>query len=173
MSFENFDWASSEAASVIAQMPEDCGAQCRQIARAFDWSIPSEAAMGCLMARRQIDLDTALAVFFNGDPARFNYVAKKSVGEEHLPALRLLDNICRRINAGFYLYDPEAPVTQGARLEKWLANQAQDESEKARGRFIIERAVLEPLLSGGLRFVSTVEPLPQTLMRRLFGQWMR
>lgn len=116
---------------------------------ALDWSEAPGAGLGRAMARRDVDLATALCVFFRGAPERFNYLPKPHVPDGYRAVARHLDNICLRINSGFYL--PAADVRLGCRttLDRWLDYQRADRQEGRCGRWVLEEAVLMPLYDAG------------------------
>jgi hypothetical protein len=111
-----------------------------------DWSPDGLDDLGRTMARRDIDLCTAIRVFFEGEPERFNYMPKRDVPVEFRGTVRLLDNICQRINSGFYLPSPGQGLPCCAALETWLGYQRADASEKRKGRWTFDERVLVPLL---------------------------
>jgi hypothetical protein len=111
-----------------------------------DWSQDGLDDLGRTMARRDIDLGTAIRVFFEGEPERFNYMPKRDVPVEFRATVRLLDNICQRINSGFYLPHPGQCLPCRAALETWLSYQRSDASEKRKGRWTFDERVLVPLL---------------------------
>ena len=111
------------------------------------------------MAQRGIDLCTALSVFFNGDPGRFNYMPKPHVPEPYRGVARVLDNICLRVNSGFYLiYPGKLPCCQH-RLSKWLSYQQADRDEGRRGRWMLDERILEPMLQDDLRLPRDQAPV--------------
>ena len=104
-----------------------------------------------LMWARGPGFDIALTVFLNGEPERFNYMPKRDVPDGYRGVVRLLDNICRRVNSGFYLADPNSPMSDRKRVTKWLAYQADDRCEGSVGRWQLDERILEPLLHDTLR----------------------
>ncbi|MEL7278907.1 MAG: hypothetical protein AAFY35_10085 [Pseudomonadota bacterium] len=114
----------------------------RLMARAFDWSTDHDAVLSWMMANKTMDLASALTVFFNGDPARFNYLSKREVPREYRPATKLLDNICLRINSGFYRQSKAVRVDNRQRLDRWLMFQEADRHEGRRGRWILDEAII-------------------------------
>lgn len=111
-----------------------------------DWSVGGLDALGSTMARRDIDLCTALCIFFAGEPQRFNYMPKRDVPVAYRATVRLLDNICQRVNSGFYLPHPGVPCRSGSALETWLGYQRSDAKEGRRGRWTFNERVLVPVL---------------------------
>lgn len=136
------DWPAHSEEEQLAIMndlgPEDlCAA-----ARTYDWDGYPETVLGTAMARKNIDLCTALIVFFNGRPERFNYVPKRDVPEALRPTARLLDAICLRINSGFYLAHHGGAAFTSERLSRWLEFQRLDAIERRRGRWILDEHLL-------------------------------
>lgn len=119
----------------------------RRIARAYRWSDHAEAVLGWIMAQRCIDLATALSVFFNGDPGRFNYLPKRDVPAAYRGAARLLDNVCLRVNSGFYRQRPGPLIVGRERARNWLEVQRADGAEGRRGRWVLDAALVEAALA--------------------------
>lgn len=144
---------------------------CRALCR-YDWSLAPERVLGWAMAQRGIDLGTALQVFFNGQPARFNYMPKRDVPADYHGVARVLDNICLRINSGFYLaYPGQAPDCADS-LGHWLRYQTADRAEGRRGRWILDERILETIHPATGRADQPVETPPQarqTVWRALLG----
>lgn len=127
---------------------------------ALDWSDASLSPLGQAMAWRDIDLGTALCVFFKGGPERFNYMPKRDVPAKLHQTARLLDNIHQRINSRFYLPHPAQEIACCARLEAWLAYQRSDVAEGRRGRWVFDESALGPL------FDSSWCRAPDSIRRR-------
>jgi hypothetical protein len=64
---------------------------------------------------------------------------------------RVLDNICLRVNSGFYLIYPGETPRHQARLSTWLGYQQADRAEERRGRWMLDERVLAPMLQDDLR----------------------
>lgn len=146
-----FDWSTSSAAQQIDHMRSLPREALRDALSVYDWSQHPESALGWAMAQRDIDLGTALVVFFNGEPARFNYMPKTHVPGDYRGVARVLDNICLRVNSGFYLVYPGQGQSCHATLSKWLIYQEADRAEGRRGRWILDERILEPMLGDVLR----------------------
>ena len=145
-----FDWAQGSAASRIDILRRLTPQDLRAIAHFCPWTAESERVMGWIMAQRGIDLATAITVFLNAEPERFNDLAKREVPAPHRPTARVLDNICLRINSGFYLADTAAPASQDVperRLRRWIETQEGDRASRRRGRWILDDRVVAGLLS--------------------------
>ena len=125
------------------------------------------------MAQKFMDLGTAISVFFNGQPHRFNYMPKRNVPEELQGAAQVLDTICLRLNSGFYLVWPDQDVEDRARIERWLKTQAQDRLEGRQGRYVLDERIVETLLNNELRLDPEKETAvyfeSRSLLRDLFS----
>ena len=100
--FDKCSWSMSNKDEQLKRVRAATAEELRRMARTYDWSKNPEAVLGWMMAQKGMDLSSALVVFFNGDPGRFNYLSKKDVPQEFRGAARVLDNICLRMNSGFY-----------------------------------------------------------------------
>ncbi|WP_439525517.1 hypothetical protein [Roseovarius mucosus] len=154
-----FDWSASPVAEQIEYLRGLAPESFHQALIEYDWALAPEPVLGWAMAQRGIDLCTALSVFFNGDPGRFNYIPKPHVPEPYRGVARVLDNICLRVNSGFYLiYPGKLPCCQH-RLSKWLSYQQADRDEGRRGRWMLDERILEPMLQDDLRLPRDQAPV--------------
>lgn len=149
--FENFDWHQGSAEEHLAMARLGTPDQICELARSYSWFQHPETVLGWIMAQKCVDLGTALVVFLNGEPERFNYMPKRDIPEGYRGVVRLLDNICRRANSGFYLADPNCPAPDRKRISKWLTYQLADRDEGSQGRWQLEEDILEPILNDTLR----------------------
>jgi len=156
-SFGAFDWSTGTDKEHLAQERKMAGEELPRLARKYDWSMHPEAVLGWVMAQKSIDLGAALEVFFNGEPERFNYMRKMDVPQEFRGAARVLDNICLRVNSGFYLAYPNQDVTARKRVARWLEFQQADRDEGRRGRWILDERILGTLLENRLKLGSSEE----------------
>lgn len=144
--FDDFDWRSASPEDQLAMARRGDAARLRRLARSYDWARGPEPVLGWIMAQKCIDLGTALTVFHNGEPERFNYMPKRDVPAGFTGATRVLDNICLRVNSGFYLARAASPFDRRAPLRKWLAYQAADRAEGRRGRWILDEEIVRAVL---------------------------
>ena len=149
--FDNFDWHQGSAEEHLAMARLGTPDQICELARSYSWFQHPEKVLGWIMAQKCVDLGTALVVFLNGEPERFNYMPKCDIPEGYRGVVRLLDNICRRANSGFYLADPMSPVPDRKRIQKWLSYQQADRDEGGQGRWQLDEGILEPILKDTLR----------------------
>ncbi len=141
-------------------------------ARRYDWRLYPEVVLGWVMAQKGIDLGTALATFLNGGPERFNYFHKRDVPPQYLGTARLLDNICLRINSGYYLVAPDAgdaPSAERQKVQKWLAIQQMDRSEGTSGRWVLDDSIVAALL-GNPAPGNAGLPVPASFLPRMRGR---
>lgn len=158
--FDGFDWTGGTAEEHLAMVRTGSDHQVRALARSYDWDMFPEKVLGWIMAQKCIDLNTALTAFMNGDPERFNYMPKRHVPEEYRGAARVLDNICLRVNSGFYLAYPDLDLGSRTRIATWLAFQKADRHEGRSGRWILDETILENLLQHSSRPDDIQKPAP-------------
>lgn len=149
---DEFDWASASVQEQMRHVRAATTAQLSMIMREYDWSQFPESILGWVSAQKGIGLNSAISAFFNGDPRRFNYLPKRDVNGDYRGVASLLDAICLRINAGFYLPDPVPLCAQDmSKLDAWIANQRRDLREHRCGRWVIEPDVLDPMFASKRR----------------------
>lgn len=108
----------------------------RDAALAFDWDNGDLRELGWLMSTLGLDLATALRVFLNADPERFNYLHRDEVPLQHTARVAALDCLHMKIGYGFYLPHPEfglAPVRADA--VHWIDRQRSDTARGVQGRW--------------------------------------
>lgn len=154
------DWTDGDARAHLSRVRNLPEARLCEVARSYDWGRYPETVLGWIMAQKCLDLDTALAAFFAGVPERFNYLHKREVPPEFAGQCRVLDNICLRVNSGFYLPRPQAETRSHEALAKWLAVQDIDRREGAAGRWVFDETIVMPLLSRG-EGIEVAAPLPE------------
>ena len=146
---DDFDWHSATREEQLRAVRAAKPAELNKVMRDYDWSLNPVTVLNHVSAQKGIGLSAALSAFFNGDPWRFNYLPKRDVSEEFRGVASLLDAICQRINAGFYLPDLVPLCAQDmTKLDAWVANQSRDLRQHLRGRWVIETEVLDPLFAG-------------------------
>ncbi len=163
-SFRSDDWSESGPDDQMMIARNASEPELRDMAREYDWSQHPEAVLGWILARKGIDLGTALTAFFNGDPERFNYIPKRDVPEEYRGVARLLDNICLRLNCGFYIGKDCQPLVHRRRLENWLTYQQADRGEGQQGRWILDEKIV------GATLVEKTADKPEMVLSPVEGQ---
>ena len=147
--------------------------EARSFLRAYDWSGDPRRVLGWVMAQKFMDLGTALTVFLNGQPNRFNYLPKRDIPEELVDTALMLDSICLRLNSGFYLVWPDLDVDDRSRIIRWLETQAEDRQEGRQGRYILDERIIATLLENELRLDREAETAvyheDRSLLRDLFS----
>lgn len=159
---EDIDWASGTSDTQLALARCATSDQLRDMVCRYDWRLYPEEVLGWAMAQKAIDLGSALTCFLNGDPERFNYLPKRDVPAKFRGVARLLDNICLRVNSGFYLCIPKSTVAQAKRLENWLTYQQEDRKENLKGRWILDERILSSLEPDALTLPPDAPAAPKT-----------
>lgn len=140
------DWTAGCAQTHLDIMrqaePDDLPA----LAASYIWSAHPEPVLGWVMAQRTIDLGSAVAIFQRGHAERFNYIHKRAVPYAFRATTRLLDNICLRLNCGFYLPRPGGVAVDAARLANWIEVQRADRATGACGRWVLDDTILSSLV---------------------------
>jgi hypothetical protein len=150
-----FDWSTTSAEAHLAHLRSLTPQARRAALCGYDWGHHPEIVLGWALAQKGVELGTALQVFFNGEPERFNYMPKQQVPEPYRGAARVLDTICQRINSGYYLVFPDRNQTCRKEVMTWLAYQRADSAEGRCGRWVLDEAILEPMLTDALRPASS------------------
>lgn len=162
--------SSKEQLAHLRDCPPD---EARNFVRTYDWTGDPKLVLGWVMAQKSIDLGTALTVFLNGLPHRFNYMPKRDVPDELCGAAQVLDTICLRLNSGFYLVWPDQDVDDRQRIVQWLDSQTQDRLEGRQGRYILDERIVATLLDNELRLNPDAETAlyheTRSLLRDLFS----
>lgn len=141
----------------------------------FDWDGDDPDILRRMMSRSSVDLETAVQVFFNGAPERYNMIAKCDLLPQAQARCNLLDSIHRRIACGFYLPDPERGLGQARRvMQDWIARQERDRSEGRSGRWIFAPDLLEEKLVGAIRpVVQAHRTEPEVVVQSLWQRVLR
>ena len=160
------NWGIGTSESHTAIMRNAALADLAALARSYDWSAHPEPVLGWVMAQTCIDLGNAVTVFFGGEPERFNYLSKREVPRCYVPGARLLDNICLRINCGFYLPDAQGDAARMVRLANWTAAQKADRGQGTSGRWVLDEDIVARLAAGGVcpHPAKRIRPAPQGAM---------
>lgn len=167
--FDGFDWCQGSAEEHLAMARTGQPDQICELARGYDWFLHPETVLGWIMAQKCVDLGTAMIVFLNGEPERFNYIPSGDIPHGYRGILSLLDNICRRVNCGFYLADLESPRPDRRRIAKWIAYQAADRAEGQMGRWRFDEHILEPMLTDPACLSERAEVTKPASFLDLFG----
>lgn len=157
----------------LAWLRQSTADEARRFAREHDWSGDPRLVLGWIMAQKFMDMGSALTVFLNGMPHRFNYMPKRDIPDELCGAAQVLDTICLRLNSGFYLVWPDQDVEDRARILRWMDVQAEDRLEGRRGRYVLDERMVATLLKDELRLDPKAETAVyherRSLLRDLFS----
>lgn len=149
----------------------------RQAMTGFDWDGDDLTRLRRMISRSGVDLETALLVFFNGAPGRFNLLAQSDLKPQSRARCNLLDSIHRRIVCGFYLPDTETGLGRArTMLEAWILDQESDRLKGRSGRWVFDREMLDLPSATTPSVVPAPSPLHETLIvgfRQRFGRMIR
>lgn len=98
-------------------------------------------------ARQELDLGTALSLFFAFNPKRYNLLPRNGFPEEARARCAVIDVLCQRINCGFYIPIASRKVDNPALVADWLRRQDDDKDIGRRGRWVFDPEILEPMLT--------------------------
>lgn len=145
-SLTRIDWAQSSASERLEALRTATGRQVCAMARAVEWERDTYEVIGWMSAQVCIDLGSALTLFMNAEPHRFNKIPRDDVPGDLVSMCAQLDALCQRINAGFYLPDPARQMTGPERLQAWMTAQVEDQARGDTGRWLLSPAVVSPML---------------------------
>ena len=135
------------------------GATAIHAALLFDWDSDDPELLRLMLTRKGVDLETAVQVFFNGAPERYNMIAKADLPAAAQARCGLLDSIHRRIVCGFYLPDPERGLGLAhSALRDWIHRQDIDGAAGKSGRWVFDHEMLDLQMTGPGRAI--VRPRP-------------
>lgn len=104
-----------------------------------------------IAARQEIDLGTALTLFFNFEPARFNLLPRDNYPRDLREYCAVLDVLCQRINCGFYIPIAARRMEDPSLVSQWLRKQEDDEGLGRRGRWVLNAHILTPMVEAKSR----------------------
>lgn len=136
--FASFDWDDGTEKDHVMMVRTGTPSQIRELAQTYDWGQHPVSVLGWVMAQKGIDLGTALNVFQNAKPLQYNYIGKRDVPAAHRGMCRLLDNICQRINCGFYLPEQGSGILREDKMHAWVRYQQDDAAEGRVGRWVLD-----------------------------------
>lgn len=118
----------------------------RVVLRRFDWTKGDLRQLGWMMAQKGLDLGTAMTVFLNGNPERYNYLRKDKVPLDARVRCQVLDSIHRRVISGFYLPDPDRGISDVlVRILEWVERQEDDQTLGRQGRWVFDPNLFTPI----------------------------
>lgn len=140
----------------------------------FDWDGDDLDRLRRMMSRKNVDLETAAQVFFNGAPDRYNMIAKTDLLPQAQARCNLLDSIHRRIACGFYLPDPERGLGRArVRMQEWIVRQQNDGMAGKSGRWVFDSGLLDIQVTGPARPVIVQRPVEPAALDSLWKRVAR
>lgn len=98
-------------------------------------------------ARQELDLGTALTLFFAFEPRRYNLLPRNAFPEELRAQCSVIDVLCQRINCGFYVPIASRRMQNPALVAEWVRRQSEDIEAGRRGRWVFDPAILSPMMA--------------------------
>ncbi|MGH1423379.1 MAG: hypothetical protein ACRBBU_01515 [Pseudooceanicola sp.] len=141
------DWLKSRDTHVLDRLKMLSARQLCVQARQLDWSITSAEVMGWICAQRSVDLGTAMTMFLNARPHRFNHTDREELNDADRRLCVALDALAQRINCGYYLPSPDAPMTNPRDFSAWMRVQESDRQSGRKGRWQFNPVVVAPMIS--------------------------
>ncbi|MGI3168090.1 hypothetical protein ACRARG_02990 [Pseudooceanicola sp. C21-150M6] len=115
--------------------------------RKLDAEDTDAAVLRWIAARQELDLGTALTLFFAFDPRRWNLLPRAAFPADKRDQFAVLDALCQRINCGFYLPIASRRMDDREEVAKWLERQKLDAEAGRRGRWVFDRNIIAPLVT--------------------------
>jgi len=147
------EWTGASEAERLRMLKSLEKAGLCEAARTLDWSRAGPSVLRWISAQRDVDLGTAMTLFLNGEPSRFNHADRDTLNEADRARCAVLDALCQRINCGYYLPDPRRQMTELAAFRAWMEAQDRDRMMQRRGRWVFNPIVVAPMISE-IRFDS-------------------
>ncbi|MBR9651634.1 hypothetical protein [Thalassovita aquimarina] len=149
----------------------------RDEALSFDWDDGDLRDLGWLMSTLGLDLATAVRVFLNAGPERFNYLHREEVPLQHTARVAALDCLHMKISYGFYLPHPDFGLASvRADAQQWIDRQRSDAARGVRGRWHFDEDRFEAISDDSPRPIIMTPKIGQkpALWRSLFEPiWKR
>lgn len=160
--------ADASDPQLIEETPSE---ESRQAVIGFDWDGDDLNQLRGMISRTGVELETALQVFFNGAPGRYNMIAQSDLQPQLRARCNLLDSIHRRITCGFYLPDTEAGLGRArGMLEAWILDQESDRLNGRVGRWVFDREMLDLPTSATVPLAPPMA-MPSPLLETLTHGW--
>ncbi|WP_407492741.1 hypothetical protein [Pseudooceanicola sp. MF1-13] len=98
-----------------------------------------------IAARQELDLGTALTLFFNFEPSRLNLLPRDNYPRDLRDYCAVMDVLCQRINCGFYIPIAARRMEDPSLVSEWLRRQDEDQNLGRRGRWVLNGKLLAPM----------------------------
>ena len=76
------EWSAEDVSDLLLQVRGGSVAERRATVKSVNWARDDLRQLGWMMSQKDIDLATAVRVFLNGNPERFQYVGARNLPEE-------------------------------------------------------------------------------------------
>ena len=120
-------------------------------------------------ARQELDLGTALTLFFAFNPRRFNLLPRDAMDDDTRARCSVIDVLCQRINCGFYVPIASRRMDNPSLVSDWIRRQSEDLEAGRHGRWRFDPTLVSPMLSPSSKNGRTgARALRQGLIQGLF-----
>ncbi|MGR3321270.1 MAG: hypothetical protein ACU0DK_04995 [Pseudooceanicola sp.] len=167
-------WQESRETEILDMVKDLSEQDLCELARRLDRTTMTPKVLSWISAQRSLDLGTAMTLFINAEPERYNLMDKESVPEGYRKLCAALDALCQRINCGYYLPDPSRPLERTEEFSRWMKQQEAMDRTRRKGRWNFNPIVVAPMISD-MRFTGKkrrgfgMSP-PGTRRTSLFGR---
>ena len=97
-------------------------------------------------ARQELDLGTALTLFFAFNPRRYNLLPRNAFPDDVRASCAVIDVLAQRINCGFYIPIASRRMDNPALVADWIKRQHEDSKAGRRGRWVFDPQILAPMM---------------------------
>lgn len=97
-------------------------------------------------ARQELDLGTALTLFFAFSPRRYNLLPRNALPEDTRARCAVIDVLCQRINCGFYIPIASRRMDNPALVADWIKRQSDNIEAGRNARWMFDPSILAPML---------------------------
>lgn len=98
-------------------------------------------------ARQELDLGTALTLFFAFSPRRYNLLPKDALSDDLRARCSVIDVLCQRINCGFYIPIASRRMENPALVADWIKRQSENMEAGRKARWNFDPSILSPMLA--------------------------
>lgn len=141
------DWTSMSPERQISMLKKLKPDMLCNFVRKLDVDNTDMSVIRWIAARKELDLGTALTLFFAFHPRRWNLLPRNAFPENSREVHAVLDVLCQRINCGFYLPIAARQMRDPAQVADWLAHQREDARIGRRGRWVFDAKILAPVIA--------------------------
>ena len=141
------DWTSMAPERQISMLKKLKPDMLCSFVRRVDPKITDVSVLRWIAARQELDLGTALTLFFAFEPRRFNLLPRDALKDEVRAKCAVVDALCQRINCGFYVPIAARGMPNPSLVSVWLARQKADAEAGRGGRWAFVPGIVAPMVA--------------------------